>query len=67
MKNNQALQTDVQNAIQWEPILSAEEISVTAKDGVISLTGVVDSYAKKMEAENAAKKSNWGKGFGRKN
>ncbi len=56
MKTNSELQTDVQNAIKWEPLLNAAEIGVTAKDGVVSLTGVVDSYAKKMEAENAAKK-----------
>jgi osmotically-inducible protein OsmY len=56
MKNNADLQTDVQNAIKWEPLLNAAEIGVTAKDGVVSLTGVVDSYAKKTEAENAAKK-----------
>ncbi len=56
MKNNAELQADVQNAIKWEPLLHAAEIGVTAKDGVVSLTGVVDSYAKKMEAENAAKK-----------
>lgn len=56
MKNNAELQTDVQNAIKWEPLLNAAEIGVTAKDGVVSLTGVVDSYAKKLEAENAAKK-----------
>ncbi len=56
MKTNQELQTDVQNAIKWEPLLNAAEIGVTAKDGVVSLTGVVDSYVKKMEAENAAKK-----------
>ena len=54
MKNNQELQTDVQNAIKWEPLLHAAEIGVTAKDGVVSLTGIVDSYAKKMQAENAA-------------
>lgn len=56
MKNNEELQRDVQNAIKWEPLLNAAEIGVTAKDGVVSLTGVVDSYAKKMEAETAAKK-----------
>lgn len=56
MKTNSELQADVQNAIKWEPLLNAAEIGVTAKDGVVSLTGVVDSYAKKMEAENAAKK-----------
>jgi osmotically-inducible protein OsmY len=56
MKNNSELQTDVQNAIKWEPLLNAAEIGVTVKDGVVSLTGIVDSYAKKLEAENAAKK-----------
>lgn len=56
MKNNEELQTDVQNAIKWEPLLHAAEIGVTAKDGVISLIGIVDSYAKKSEAENAAKR-----------
>lgn len=56
MKTNAELQIDVQNAIKWEPLLHAAEIGVTAKDGVVSLTGVVDRYAKKIEAENAAKK-----------
>jgi osmotically-inducible protein OsmY len=56
MKTNSELQTDVQNAIKWEPLLNAAEIGVTAKDGFVSLSGVVDSYAKKLEAEDAAKK-----------
>jgi osmotically-inducible protein OsmY len=56
MKNNQELQLDVQNAIKWEPLLHAAEIGVTAKDGVVTLTGNVDSYAKKIEAETASKK-----------
>lgn len=55
MKSNQALQTDVQNAIKWEPLLHSAEIGVTVHDGVVTLTGSVDSYAKKMEAENATK------------
>lgn len=53
MKSNAELQKDVQDAIKWEPLLNAAEIGVTAKDGVVSLTGVVDSYAKKIEAEDA--------------
>jgi len=48
MKTNSELQKDVQDTIKWEPLLNAAEIGVTAKDGVISLTGVVDSYIKKM-------------------
>ncbi len=55
MKSNEDLQKDVQNALKWEPLLNAAEIGVTAKDGVVTLTGVVDSYYKKSEAENAAK------------
>ncbi|GGD80190.1 BON domain-containing protein [Emticicia aquatilis] len=56
MKSNEDLQRDVQNAIKWEPLLHAAEIGVTAIDGVVTLTGTVDSYAKKSEAEEAAKK-----------
>jgi len=55
MKTNEILQIDVQNAIKWDPLLNGAEIGVTAKDGIISLTGIVDSYAKKLEAENVAK------------
>ena len=36
-------------------ILKAAEIGVTVKDGVVTLTGIVDSYSKKTEAEDAAK------------
>jgi osmotically-inducible protein OsmY len=55
MKNNAELQSDVQDAIKWEPLLNAAEIGVTVKDGIVTLTGVVDSYTKKTEAEDAAK------------
>lgn len=54
-ESNEDLQQDVQDAIKWEPLLNAAEIGVTAKDGVVTLTGTVDSYAKKLEAEDAAK------------
>ena len=56
MKDNAGLQKDVQDAIKWEPLLNAAEIGVTVKDGVVTLTGVVDNYTKKLEAEDAAKK-----------
>jgi osmotically-inducible protein OsmY len=55
MKNNAELQQDVQDAIKWEPLLNAAEIGITVKDGIVTLTGVVDSYSKKTEAEDAAK------------
>jgi len=55
MKNNAELQKDVQDAIKWEPLLNEAEIGVIVKDGVVTLTGTVDSYSKKIEAEAAAK------------
>jgi osmotically-inducible protein OsmY len=54
-ESNEDLQKDVQDAIKWEPLLNAADIGVTAKDGVITLTGTVDSYSRKLEAEDAAK------------
>jgi osmotically-inducible protein OsmY len=55
MRDSEELQRDVQNAIKWEPLLKAAEIGVTAKDGVVTLSGTVDSFFKKEEAEEAAK------------
>lgn len=55
MKTNQELARDVQEAIQWEPHLKDTAISVGAADGVITLSGAVDSYLKKTKAEDAAK------------
>jgi osmotically-inducible protein OsmY len=56
MKTNEILQKEVQDALKWEPQLQAAEIGVIAKDGIITLTGTVDNYYKKNEAENATKK-----------
>ena len=56
MKSNETLQRDVQESIKWEPLLHAAQIGVIAKNGIVTLTGTVDSYAKKMEAETATKK-----------
>lgn len=56
MKTNAELQAEIKNVFKWETILNAAEIGVSAKDGVVSLTGFVDSYAQKKEAENAVKR-----------
>jgi osmotically-inducible protein OsmY len=56
MKTDAQLQQDVQAELKWEPLLSAAQIGVSAKDGVITLTGTVDGYAKKSEAEDAVKR-----------
>lgn len=56
MKSNEILQKNVQDAINWEPILKSEKITVIANDGVVTLSGTVNSYAKKIEVENTTKK-----------
>lgn len=56
MKTDSQLQQDVMAELKWEPLLHAAEIGVSAKNGVVTLTGTVDGYAKKSEAEDAAKR-----------
>lgn len=55
MKSNEELQKNVIAAINWEPLLQAAEIGVMVSDGMVTLTGSVNTYAKKAEAEQAAK------------
>lgn len=51
MITDSKLQRDVQNVLNWESSINVGEISVTAKDGVVILTGAVPSYFEKVEAE----------------
>ena len=54
MKTDTELQQDVMNELQWEPSIKAAEIGVGVTDGVVTLSGYVDSYFKKWAAERAA-------------
>jgi osmotically-inducible protein OsmY len=54
MKTDAELQQDVMNELQWEPTVETAEIMVAVKDGVVTLSGYVDSYVKKGTAECAA-------------
>jgi osmotically-inducible protein OsmY len=56
MRTNTELQRDVMDALKWEPILNASEIGVSAKEGVVTLSGNVSSYSKKLAAERVTKK-----------
>ncbi|MCV2484314.1 BON domain-containing protein [Flavobacterium sp. SH_e] len=56
MKNNEALQQEIQEAMKFEPMLHAAEIGVTVKEGIVTLNGTVDNLIKKTEALHAAKK-----------
>ncbi len=56
MKTDVQIQKDVMEELKWEPGLHSSDIGVTAKEGVVTLSGQVDSYFKKLSAEHAAKK-----------
>jgi osmotically-inducible protein OsmY len=56
MKTDLQIQQDVMDEITWLPFLHAAEIGVAVKNGVVTLSGQVDTYSKKIAAENAAKK-----------
>lgn len=56
MKSDSQIQKDVMEELRWEPMLNAAEIGVTVKNGVVTLSGKVDSYPKKLAAEKAAKR-----------
>ena len=48
------IQSEVLAELKWEPRVQANEIGVVVKDGVVTLTGWVDSYTKRWAAEEAA-------------
>ena len=56
MKTDLQIQKDVIDELRWDPSILDSEIAVAAKDGVVTLSGVVDSYAKKHAADRAAQR-----------
>jgi len=48
------IQSDVLAELKWDARVMPNEIGVTVKDGVVTLTGWVDSYTKRWVAEEAA-------------
>ncbi|HEU4556170.1 MAG TPA: BON domain-containing protein [Chitinophaga sp.] len=56
MKTDLQIQHNVVDELAWDPVLKASEIGVTCHEGVVTLSGYVNSYSKKLAAENAAKR-----------
>ena len=55
MTHNEELQTTIEEALLWEPTLHATHIRVQVADGIVTLSGTVDLYSKKAEAERVVK------------
>src|SRR5579872_3261899 len=53
-RSDEQIQRDVLNELKYDPRIQPNEIGVAVKDGVVTLMGYVDSYAKRWAAEEAA-------------
>jgi osmotically-inducible protein OsmY len=53
-RTDAGIHADVIAELKWEPRVQAPEIGVSVKDGIVTLTGWVDSYTKRWAAEEAA-------------
>ena len=56
MRSDYEIKEDVLAQLLWERNITETEIGVIVENGVVTLSGVVDSYTKKLAAEKAAKK-----------
>src|SRR5437763_7991033 len=53
-RTDEEIQRDVLEELKWDPRVQPNEIGVAVKDGIVTLMGWVDSYWKKVAAEEAA-------------
>lgn len=54
IRTDEQIQREVLAELKWDARIQPNEVGVIVKDGVVTLTGWVDSYAKKWAAEDAA-------------
>jgi osmotically-inducible protein OsmY len=55
-RTDEQIQRDVLDEMKWDARVQPNEIGVAVRDGVVTLTGAVDSYAKKWVAEQATQR-----------
>jgi osmotically-inducible protein OsmY len=53
-RTDEQIRDDVLAELKWEPRVQTNEVGVAVRNGVVTLTGFVDSYAKKYAAQQAA-------------
>ena len=50
------LKRNVEAELEWDPSVDARRIGVSVKDGIVTLTGMVSSFAEKWNAERAVER-----------
>jgi len=63
MKADLQLKKDVSAELEWEPSINASQVGVAVKDGVVTLTGHLDTYAEKYAVERAVQRVHGVKGI----
>lgn len=53
-KSDEEIKSEVQFQIGWDSRIRQSEVGVIVRKGVVTLTGIVDSYSKKLAAQQAA-------------
>ncbi len=56
MTNDRKLHQDVLEALSYEPLLNARDIGIAVHDGIVTLSGTVDTYFEKSLAERVCKR-----------
>jgi osmotically-inducible protein OsmY len=56
MKTDADLKRDVLTELSWDPLVPETRVGVTVSDGVVTLTGHVDTYAEKVAAKRAVER-----------
>lgn len=54
IRNDEEIQRDVLEELKWDMRIQPNEVGVSVHNGIVTLTGWVDSYMKKRAAEEAA-------------
>jgi osmotically-inducible protein OsmY len=54
IRTDAQIQQEVLQELKWDPRVQPNEVGVSVKDGIVTLTGWVDSYTKRWAAEEAA-------------
>ena len=54
MSDDEVIRQNVLEDLRWSPHVNATHIGVAVRNGVVELTGHVETFAEKLEAEHVA-------------
>jgi osmotically-inducible protein OsmY len=56
MKTDLQLKKDIESELEWDPSIKATNVGVAVKDGIVTLTGHLETYAEKYATERAVQR-----------